>query len=1307
MNSILHVHSMYSVNDSTQTPEDIVMKAKEMGIQNITLTDHGSLLGIEPFMDAGKQYGINTIPGVEAYLKEHLIIVAKNYKGYQKISYAMRDANANMLVIKKKEFPIMSDEILERYFKNCTDVIATSACIQGPIASILLKNYKIKKKIHKDEEKVKLYKESYDKWVKNNEEYIEIQKKIKELKKEITVNSKYTKQPYQNKINKLINSLKKYDDDCDEYNKIKSEISMLEDVRKMAIETLDSLNSKVKFLEKRKVSVKNERDLVDKDKKKYLKAKDNVDSINYISSDILYNEAKERLLYLKSIFPYFYIEVQNHGLDQEEYVMPILVKLANETNTKIIAANDAHMKDNSKESIEARRIVRYNYFERAQEVSDEDKELYIKSEDELFLALKKVIGDNNAREAIKNTDILNECNVIFPEEKHYPALDNSETLFYDLLSKRKQKMIINGEWNNIYEERLNHETNVIKNMGYIDYHMIVRDFCNAGRIFGRIPREELDNIPKIDEIENWVNERNFLKGAGIGPGRGSAAGSLVCYMLGITNIDPIKYDLLFERFLNPERVSMPDIDTDVRTKIRGLIIKYLKWKFGEKSVCSIATVMKYAPKGAIQMAGRDRASQLTLKYPKKEADIFQKKYLHNVTLKLSDMINDSSSLKDAEKSIYNQIKDNKEMQIVFEHAKLIEGVLSSTSVHAGGIIISDNDNVNDYIPLAWNEKKHVWVAQCDMTKAEQKGLLKMDLLGLNNLDYICDTLYLIKKHHGIEIDMDKIPFESEVFEKIYADGNTNSVFQCESPGMKSMIKRFKPTCLNDIIILVAMYRPGPMSFIDDVIDVKHGKKPLTYKTPELEPILKDTYGAIVYQEQVMQIFQSLAGYSLGQADLVRRAMSKKKEEKLKKERPDFIYGNKERNIKGCVANGISEEIANELFDDMFDFAKYAFNKSHAASYAVVSYQTAWLKYHYPVEYLCALFNNKSQDEFEPLIEDCKTYGIELLPPNINKSFYDFVIEDGNIRYGINSIRGIGEANKNIIKKICDNRNNGSYDSIQSLLRRNIISTENGDYKYLDKSMVDAFIKSGMFDDFYENRECVANCTLTFLDNNKDNSLDENYIIKNVDHLIINDRRKSIQKNIENDIYYLGFMLSENPLKNYKEDKVYNCTPIDELKDSKNVSIYGYVTSIEDKISSKGNPYILIGLQGKSGKCNIFVMKKNYCYLKNKIEYYLNKVVKVNGSCNRGTIFANSISIMKSSVTEYYIDLKTMDNTKKVSKILNDNQEDGYIPLTINCHWLINSNGIYYESEKPKLCIINVTDEIISNLDKLLIQIKKW
>lgn len=534
------------------------------------------------------------------------------------------------------------------------------------------------------------------------------------------------------------------------------------------------------------------------------------------------------------------------------------------------------------------------------------------------------------------------------------------------------------------------------------------------------------------------------------------------------------------------------------------------------------------------------------------------------------------------------------------------------------------------------------------------------LLGLNTLDVQSDCLQLIEKHHGIVIDLNEIDFEDAVFKHIYAEGNTNSVFQFESGGMKSMLKDFKPTCFEDLILLVAAYRPGPMQFLPDIIARKHKKKPLVYKVPELEPILSTTYGGIIYQEQVMKIFQSLAGYSLGQADMVRRAMSKKKEEKLKMERHAFIYGDPERNIVGCIQNHIKEEAANELFDELTDFAKYAFNKSHAACYAVVSYQTAWLKYHYPVEFECAMFNNKPIEKYGPIYEDCRLNEIEILPVSINKSLYDFSIETGKIRYGFHGIKGIGE--ENILESIMsERRENGYYIDYPDFILRNTIEKGTKKISLPFKKITKALVNAGAFDETDRNRAYMVQFYEQISKQNITNIVTLQQIFS--DKYSVSDAEiKDIVYNREQEVSLMGTVISDKPLKGYRDEEYYGCDKIGEVLNGKTF-IMGYISNITEMTSKAGNELILIELAGKADLCTVIFMKKNTNI--DMVKKLSNTVVRIEGSVKDGTVFGRKIERLNVTDSGYSISLDTISKTKVAAEIMKPGNEcSGAIRLLI-------------------------------------------
>ncbi len=1308
---ILHVHSMFSLHDSSQSPQEIVEKAKELGCKNITLTDHGTLLGIDDFMDAGKEYGINTIPGVEMYLEDrmHLVLFAKNYKGFQAISKALKEANRNQYIRKTKGtsfvYPILNKEALE-LLKGNKDVVVTSACIQGPVAVSLLQNYYIQKQIKKIEKKAENYRSLYESYMNTKEKYTIIVDEISKLKKERTAFLKYTKDPYlrqierkQEQLKKIDLDLKIFDGDEKKQKKIHEletkqqaltqEIQQRKSTRQNAFEVVTYNDKKIEHLENKKKKLKEVFSKAESGKKKFEKYKKALDEYSLFDEKRLFEKAKDTARYLKEIFPCFYLELQYHRLEQERIVMPQLVRIGRELDIPLIAANDAHMKDNTEDSLTARQILRYNYFAKHQNLEETDYELYLKTDEELSDILSEILDVQVIQEAMENLSILEECNVKFPEEKHYPKCASDD--FDELLKEARIQKIQQGKWNEIYENRLSHEISVIKKMGYVDYHMVVRDFCNAARKLGVVPKEELINMPvNYNKALQWIKSKGFSCGVGVGPGRGSAAGSLVCYLLGITNIDPIQNNLLFERFLNPERVTMPDIDTDIKTSLRPYVIRYTKESHGENAVSSIATTNTYAAKAAIQMVGRDRADELYGHLPKKEAKEKIQKY-NLMVRRISDLVSEQNgTLSKSENVFKKEFTGNDEASIIWNRAKLIEGKVRGIGIHAGGVVISDNDDINEYVPLLWNESKQVWATQCDMVRVEKKGMLKFDILGLNTEDCISDCLYLILRDYGVSIDIESIPFEKEVFEEIYAKGKTNSVFQVESVGMKNMLMEFHPTCFEDIVLLIAMYRPGPMQFIPNIMDVKHKRKPLTYKTPMLEEILKSTYGAIAYQEQVMEIFQKLAGYSLGQADLVRRAMSKKKEEKLLIERKSFIYGDVNRNIKGCLKNGIAEDIANSLFDELMDFAKYAFNKSHAVAYATVSYQTAWLKYHYPKEFLCAMFNNKESEDFEPIIEDCMTYNIEVLPPDINRSFYDFSIEEDKIRFGIRGIKGI--ASSETIQSITNERNDSHsvrmFQDFDDFLFR-CLETDEDKCKLFDKDIMEALIKSGCFDDIEKDRVFLYEYYLG-IPFNKGLPACKNYA-RSIERPTFTVPNIKVCRMWERE--YLKYYLRDNPLKEYRDDFYYGCTPINDLKDG-NVYIFGMLTSYENKISKNGNKMLILNIQGKSGKITVLFLKDKCERYENCMEEYDNKVIRIRGTCKDGTIFGTTIERLSVNRTSYYY---ICDSKEKYTILLSElPQNEGLEELNIFTFWSGNVGNVH-EIETPLLVRKKVTKSLVKKI----------
>ena len=568
------------------------------------------------------------------------------------------------------------------------------------------------------------------------------------------------------------------------------------------------------------------------------------------------------------------------------------------------------------------------------------------------------------------------------------------------------------------KKRLDYELSTIKNMGYVDYFLIVWDFIKYAR----------DNDIMV------------------GPGRGSAAGSLVAYTLGITQLDPIRYDLLFERFLNPERVSMPDIDVDFCFERRQEVIDYVRRKYGDDCVVQIVTFGTLAARGVIRDVGR------VLDMPYAQVDTIAKMIPQELNITIDKALGMNPELRKA-------YEEQDDIHRLIDLAKRLEGLPRHTSMHAAGVVISQKD-VSEYVPLSRAQDGSI-VTQFTMTTLEELGLLKMDFLGLRTLTVIQNAVKMVEKSTGMLLDMQKIDYNDKKVLDSLGTGRTDGVFQLESAGMKSFMKELKPQSLEDVIAGISLYRPGPMDFIPQYIRGKNRPDTIRYDCPQMEPILKPTYGCIVYQEQVMQIVRELAGYTLGRSDLVRRAMSKKKASVMAKERQNFVYGNAEEGVPGCIANGISEEIANKIYDEMTDFAKYAFNKSHAAAYAVVSYQTAYLKYYYPVEFMAALMTSvvEMPNKVAEYISVCRQMGIRILPPDINHGVYGFSVDNGAIRYALSAIKSIGRP---VIEGIVREREeHGEYTSLKTFIERNI--------DQINKRVVENLIKAGALDCLEGNR----------------------------------------------------------------------------------------------------------------------------------------------------------------------------------------------------------------------------------------------
>lgn len=881
-----------------------------------------------------------------------------------------------------------------------------------------------------------------------------------------------------------------------------------------------------------------------------------------------YIGAKEKALYYSSVFgeDNFYLEVQNHGLEEDKKVVSDLVRISQETGISLVATNDSHFIEKSDHKLHQILFA----IQTNSTIDDPDnadilnEEFYVKDEEEMRMLFPR------HPEAIENSKLIaDRCNVefVFGERKlpDYDVPGNED--HYEYFKRQCYEGLYRHYGDHpdtALTDRLEYELSVIKRMGFVDYYLIVNDFVQYAKS---------QDIP-------------------VGPGRGSGAGSLCAYCIGITGIDPIRYNLLFERFLNPERVSMPDFDIDFCQDRRHEVIDYVVRKYGVERVAQIVTFGTLKPKAAI----RDLCRVMGLPYS--FADTIAKAVPFAMDITMDKAIELSPKLK----SLYDE--DPKAREII-ELSKSIEGFPRNTSMHAAGVVIT-KDPVMNYVPLAKTDD--AIVTQYTMTTLEELGLLKIDFLGLRNLTVIHDAEMLIrKKDPGFKIE-DIDYSDSEVFRMI-SMGYTDGVFQFESPGLKNVMMQLKPKRIEDLIAVTSLYRPGPMDSIPRYIENSAHPEKITYKHKLLEPILKVTYGCIVYQEQVMQIFRSLAGYSLGRADIVRRAMSKKKHSVMEEERTIFVNGLTDENgnviVEGCLRRGVDRSTALSVFSEMESFASYAFNKSHAAAYANVAYQTAYLKCHHKKEYMAALMSSVVGDMKKTALysSECSRMGIKVLPPSVNYSNSKYMVEGDNIRYGLSGIKNIGY---NLIDIIVKERNSGLYSSYYDFARR-----VNG--HGINSKSLESLIKSGALDEFGYNRREMLSSIRTVLEDlefeRKRGSFGQLSIFDsegveeesafNIPSLkdFSLDEKLSMEKDV------MGVYLSGHPLDKYgnlvsslKCDRIADIIDTDNIskyKDGVPVSAACIINSVKNQVTKSGTMMAFLNVEDRTASCEVIVFPKTY------------------------------------------------------------------------------------------------------------------
>ena len=897
----------------------------------------------------------------------------------------------------------------------------------------------------------------------------------------------------------------------------------------------------------------------------------------------MYAEAMETAKRYENIFGKgnFFLELQDHGMQEQGMVNQQLLRLSQDTGIELVATNDVHYTYADDEKPHDVLLC----IQTGKKLGDEDRmryeggQYFVKSEDEMRALFPYAL------DAIENTQkIADRCNVDFefhvtklprydvPEG--YTAWEYLNKLCFEGLHQKYEHP--EGE----LTERLTYELNTIKNMGYVDYFLIVWDFINYARTNGIM----------------------------VGPGRGSAAGSIVAYTLGITNIDPIKYQLLFERFLNPERVSMPDIDIDFCYERRQEVIDYVVRKYGAENVAQIVTFGTLKAKAVVRDVGR------VMDLPYALCDSISKMIPNDLGMTLQKALDMSTELRELYES-------DEQVHELIEVSKRLEGLPRHSSMHAAGVVICQKP-VDEYVPLSLGSDGSV-TTQFVMTTLEELGLLKMDFLGLRTLTVIRDAVHLVEKNTGKKIDIDHIDYnDKEVLDSI-GTGKTDGVFQLESAGMKSFMKELKPQSLEDIIAGIALYRPGPMDFIPQYIKGKNDQNAITYDCPQLEPILKATYGCIVYQEQVMQIVRDLAGYTLGRSDLLRRAMSKKKGDVMEKERQNFVYGNPEEGVPGCIANGINEATANKIYDEMIDFAKYAFNKSHAAAYAIVSYQTAYLKYYYPVEFMAALMTSviDNAGKVAEYIYTCRQMGINILPPDINTGEGNFSVSGNNILYGLSAIKSVGRP---VIEAIVNEREqNGPFKHLKDFIER--LSG-----KEVNKRTIESFIKAGALDSLGGTRKQFMMIYIKILDQvNQEKKYSMTGQMTLFDMVSeeqksefdiplpnVGEYEKETMLAFEKEV--LGIYVSGHPMQEYeaKWKKSITATTLDfqldeetgrtKVREGERAIIGGMIASKTIKHTKTNKTMAFISIEDLMGTVEVMVFPKDY----EKSKMYLNEDSKV-------------------------------------------------------------------------------------------------
>ena len=1208
---VIHGHSEFSVKDSALSVRKYLQTVKDLGGKGAVLTDHGVLTGIPDLVKEAPKVGIKGIPGIEFYVtrnpevetRHHLIVIAKDYQGYQAIMRAATDAQRNLV----NGFPCLKEERIPLFFGpgSCGHghVFATSACVQGVLCSYFIRNIVLQEKMNKIVHKASTAKYQNP----EDREYLAKKKMLEEndaLISELDGKIESLKSMASKKFGNAERTIKAHQakgmDVTEEVNAMNKEKELAE-WAKEELEKLKKQKNEVISARRELVAYCSQ---AEKSHAKYLEAFNKVQELadSMKTEDDYLQEAVEKANWYADVFgrDNFYLEFQNHGLEMEEVAYPLLERVMDMTSLSPIASNDSHYATDSKNDIRGRWLVRSMRFNKAEKEDPLDGEYYIKTNEQLRGMLVKLVREDTADRALSNIEhVIDSCDVILPTELHFPKFNTGTE---ETATQYLRRMAENGikirypmgeGWTEEHQKRLDYELQVIDELGYSDYLCIVEDFLREGRRLGK--------------------ENPECVGMGVGPGRGSAAGSLVCYLAGITDIDPMRFNLLFERFLNKDRVSYPDIDSDFHTEIRGQVIEYVKGRYGEDGVCGIITHGTLAARNAIRSAARVLGTE-------EGAD---PKVFSSVADQLCSLVPQTPNIKleDVKDALDQAASNNPVAEKILADARIIEGTVVQYGMHAAGIILADQGDVGEYVPLAYNADQNQWMSQYTGPDDEKLAkILKMDFLGLKNLDIITDTLKLIYHTQGVKLDMSEIGrtikdgrttaydvCEGNCIDEIFAKGKTNGVFQFESSGMKQLLKRFKPQTINDIALLNAVYRPGPIQYIDRILDVRKSGKMPKQVLPELNNLLQDTYGYPVYQESVMRICHEIAGMTMGEADKIRWAMSKKHGEVLEEYHGRFV--------DGFVNAGADRNASEQYWMDLQSFAKYAFNKAHAVAYSFLAFYTAWLKYNYPVEYFTALLNHSASTKYESIISEIREMGIRILPPDICESSAEFTCTKDAIRFGLTSITGIKGAADAILR---DRPSDGYADFKEFILSSGV-----------SDSIVKSMIYAGCFDRFHKNRSVMAGMVERIRDAFKnyskaksekesiENELKEADPDSKKYEKIKNKYEKAVAKELEmfklfesQTVYpqivdetpkrlaeyereYLGVSLSWDPLQGYTDFSQYSEIEIAGASAGSDVKYCGVVSNVQIRKQKDGSPMANFTLSDRTGEINAVCFARSY------------------------------------------------------------------------------------------------------------------